>query len=191
MNRRSGRLVDVVGVKFRAWFNLKDNLVESSPIWDNPIQIRWAIINPRDNTGAESDITTGTNFFVSNDPVADDATDFPSTGNCFKYMNRKINTRRYGVLQERTFIISNDPAANNTRVNMRSKKFLTFYVPVKTQMKWGGTSGSSDYPNANIQFVYWFVAMGDKDTVQKFSTSQPFDFHYEKNIYFRNADILT
>lgn len=194
MNRRSGRLVDVVGVKFRAWFNLKENLVESSGIWDNPIQIRWAIINPRDNTGADTDITNGTNFFVSNDPASDDTTDFPKTptfGNCFKYMNRTINTRRYGVLQQGTFIISNDPAANNTRVNMRSKKFLTFYVPIKTQMKWPGTSTGGDYPNANVHFVYWYVAMGDKDTAQKFDTSQPFDFHYEKNIYFRNADILT
>lgn len=190
MNKRSGRLVDVVGVKFRAWFSLKENLVESSGIWDNPIQVRWAIINPRENTGADADITAGTNFFNSVDPGADDSVDFPATGNAFKYMNRKINTRRYGVLQEGTFIISNDPAANNTRVNMGAKKFLSFYVPIRTQMKWPGTSTGGDYPNANLHFVYWYVALGDKDTAQKFAASQPFDFHYEKINYFRNAEVL-
>lgn len=192
MNSRTGRLCDVIGVKFRAWFTLKTELVENSPIWDNPIQIRWAIINPQDNTGANSDISTGTNFFVSTDPGEDDTVNFPNTGTCFKYMNRKINTRKYGVLQEGSFLLSNDPAANNTRVDMKSKKFISFYVPIKRQMKWpnNGISDADAYPNANISFVWWFVKMGDKDTAQQFNTTQPMDWHYEHITYFRNADIL-
>ncbi len=191
MNVRTGRLVDVVGVKFRAWISLKDNLVESSVIWQNPIHMRWAIINPRENTGADIDITAGTNFFQSDDPGTDDANNFPTTGNAFKYMNRKINSRRYGVLQEGSFLISNDPAADNTRVAPRSKKFISFYIPIKRQMKWAGTSGSSDYPNANLHFVYWFVSMGDKDTAQKFAADAPCDFTYEHITYFKNPEVLT
>lgn len=193
MNTRTGRICDVSGVKFRAWFSLKDNLIESSGIWDNPIHIRWAIVNPRENTGEQADVTAGTNWFMSDNPGEDDTTDFPSTGNCFKYMNRKINTRRYGVLQEGTFLLANDPAASNTRVDMRSKKFLTFWLPIKRQMKWGnnGTLTQDAYPNANIHFVMWYVAMGDKDTAQKFSGSQPFDFTYERITYFKNAEVLS
>lgn len=191
MNMRTGRLVDVVGVKFRAWFSLKDNLIETSNIWQNPIQVRWAIINPRENTGEESDVTAGTNFFLSDDPAGDDATDFPAAANCFRYMNRKINRRKYGVLQEGTFLIQNDPAASNTRVNAGSKKFVSFYLPIKRQMKWANntTGVLGAYPNANLHFVYWFVSMGDKDTVQKFSDS-PFDFTHENITYFKNPEIL-
>lgn len=197
MNRRTGRLVDVIGVKFRAWFQLKQNLVDSSNIWKNPIHIRWAIINPKTNTGDISDITTGTNFFVADSPANEDAIDFPFTGNCFRYMNRKINPRRYGVIQEGTFLLGNDTDASQERVNMRSKKFMSFYVPIYRQMKWGNndTGINGRYPNANLYFVYWFVAMGDKDDAQKFplataGVDQPLDIHYEKITYFRNPDVL-
>jgi hypothetical protein len=192
MNRRNGRIADVVGVKFRAWFNLKQNIVESSSFWDRPIQIRWAIINPMENAGSEADITGGTNFFVATSPGSDDTEDFPTTGTAFDYMNRKINSRRYGVLQQGTFLISNDPAASNTRVNTRASKFIKFYVPLKRQMKWGNnlSGGENDYPNANIHFVFWYCQQGDKDTSQKWSTDSPFDFHYEHQTYFRTPDIL-
>lgn len=194
MNTRTGRLCDVIGVKFRAWVSLKDNLIESSQIWQNPIQVRWAIINPRENSGQITDITNGTNWFVSDSPASDDSTDFPAAGNAFRYMNRKINTRRYGVLQEGSFLLSNDPASNNTRVSPGSKKFISFYLPIYRQMKWGGngTGVQDKYPNANLHFVYWFVAQGDKDTAQKFGTGDtPIDFTYESMTYFRNAEVLT
>lgn len=193
MNARTGRLADVIGVKFRAWISLKSTFTEASEIFTDPIQVRWAIINPKENTGETTDISTGTNFFQSDSPAQDDATDFPATGNTFVYMNRKINQRRYGVLQEGSFLLSNDPASNNTRVAPRSKKFLSFYIPIYRQMKWGiNTAGETGYyPNANIHFVYWFTKQGDKDDAQAFSINQPFDFHYEHITYFRNPEILT
>ncbi|QUS52614.1 capsid protein [Mute swan feces associated circular virus 13] len=189
MNSRQGRLVDVTGVKWRCWISLKNNLIESSKIWDTPIQVRWALINPRENTGETTDVTTGTNFFVSDSPGADDATDFPAAENCFRYMNRKINTRRYGVLQEGSFLLSNDPSSTTTRVTPRSRKFLTLYVPIKRQMKWGDNS-TATYPNANIFFVYWFVAQGDKGTAKVYAADPPFDFTYEHVTYFRNPEVL-
>lgn len=198
MNCRTGRLCDVHGVKFRAWFSLKQPLVETSVIWDNPIQVRWAVINPKNNTGQDVDITAGTNWFMSDSPAVDDAADFPvgtaTVGaNCFRYMNRKINSRRYGVLQEGSFLLSNDPGATNTRVLPRAKKFISFYLPIKRQMKWSGIgTGTEDmFPNANLHFVYWFVKMGDKDDPQSYDSDQPFDFHNERITYFKNAEILT
>lgn len=192
MNTRVGRLCDVTGVKFRAWISLKSNIIESSVIWSDPIQVRWAVINPRENTGELTDVTNGNNFFMSDSPAADDTDNFPSTGNCFKYMNRKINSRRYGVLQEGSFLLSNDPAATNTRVNPRSKKFISFYVPIKRQMKWAnnGTATEDAFPNANIQFVWWFVKQGDKDTAQVYAANTPFDYHNERITYFKNAEAL-
>lgn len=194
MNCRTGRLVDVIGVKFRAWFQLKSQLSEASPVFQDPIQVRWAIINPRENSGNNSDVTTGNNFFQSDSPGTDDSTDFPLTGNAFKYMNRKINVRRYGVLQEGSFLLSNDPGSSDTRVAPTAKKFISFYVPVYRQMKWGDNDlgAGGYYPNANLHFVYWFVRMADKDTPQIFVSpiDQPFDFNYEHITYFRNPDIL-
>lgn len=190
MECRKGKLCDVIGVKFRAWISLKQNFPNNNVIWKNPLQIRWAIINPKDNTGAGTDIENGTNFFVSDDPVADDATDFPATGNCFRYMNHKINTRKYGILQEETFILSNDPASTESRVTSSSKKFISFYVPINRQMKWDSIETADKFPNANVHFVWWYVSLGDKDDAKKFDVSQPLDFHNERMTYFRNAEIL-
>lgn len=193
MDSRSGRLCDVVGVKFRAWISLKDNLVEGNQIWNNPIQVRWAVINPKNNTGQDEDILTGSNFFQATNPTVDDADDFPNSGNTFKYMNRKINTRRYGVLQQGSFILSNDPASTNTRVDVKSKKFISLWIPIKRQMKWPNTDlgVGGRYPNANLHFVWWYVSMGDKDSGQKFATGDtPIDFTREHVTYFRNAEVL-
>jgi hypothetical protein len=193
MDARSGRLCDVIGVKFRAWLSLKDNLVETNQIWNNPIQVRWALINPKDNAGVDTDITSGGNFFMATNPEVDDSNDFPATGNCFSYMNRKINTRKYGVLQQGTFILSNDPASTNTRVETKSKKFISLWIPIKRQMKWANTNVGSGgyYPNANIHFVFWYTTLGDKDTPQKFGSGDtPIDFTHEHVTYFRNAEVL-
>lgn len=192
MNVRNGRVSDVIGVKFRAWISLKQNIVQNSVIWNNPIQIRWAVMNPKENTGQDADITAGKNFFMSDSPNTDDAVDFPITGNCFRYMNRKINTRKYGVLQEGSFLLSNDPASTESRVTTNSKKFISFYVPIGRQMKWSnnGTSTADAFPNANLFFVWWFVSQGDPKLPQIFGGNTPFNFHDERITYFKNSDVL-
>lgn len=190
MNVRSGRLADVIGVKFRAWFKTKAQLIQSNTIWDQPIQVRWAIINPRTNTGAVTDITTA-NFFMSDAPGTDDAADFPTlNGTAFKFMNRKINTRQFGVLQEGTFLLSNDPAATDTRVDLSSRKFISFYVPIMRQMKWPSTTVGEIYPNANLHFVFWYCQQGSTTSGTNYTTDKPIEFMHENLTYFRNADAL-
>lgn len=194
MNRRTGRLAIVNGVKFRAWFSLK-NQAESSTKFNQPIQVRWAILNPADHTtGTILDVTLGNNFFISDSPASDDATDFPSTGVAFRYMNRKINQRKYGVVQEGTFILQNPVDSNNSRMDTRSKKLLTLWCPIKKQMKWpnNSTGSANRFPNANLYFVWWYCELGDNTTSVKFPTANdvPIEAYHETITYFKNPEVL-
>jgi len=193
MNRRAGRLAVVKGVKLRVWWTLK-NLSEASVKFDDPIQVRWAILNPKDQPlGTQSDVKD-TNFFISDSPSNDDATDFPPQGTCFRYMNRKINKRRYGVMQEGTFVIQNDVGSNNTRMDMRGKKFLSLWLPINRQMKWAinTTEPSGRFPNTNIYFCWWYCAMGDNTEASKYVgvNNVPIECLHERITYFKDADPL-
>jgi hypothetical protein len=183
MNRRQGRLANVTGVKLRMWFAIK-NQTESTAKLDTPITVRWAVLNPKENSGDVTDVNTS-NFFISADPGQDDATDFPSTGNSFRYMNRKINRRRFGVVQQGKFILSNDPASTNSRVDIGSRKLVNLWLPIRRQMKWGNNVDT--HPNTNLHFVFWYTQMGDKDTAQKFSGDGALDVHGEHVTYFRDS----
>lgn len=194
MNVRTGRLAIVKGVKFRAWFSIK-NQAESSNKLNQPLQIRWAILNPADHTtGTVLDVTLGNNFFISDSPGTDDATDFPSTGSCFRYMNRKINQRKYGVVQEGTFILQNPVDSNNSRMDTRSKKLLTLWCPIQKQMKWANTTTGANnrFPNANLYFVWWYCELGDNTSAPKFGTANdvPIELNHETITYFKNPDVL-
>lgn len=194
-DRRQGRICDVKGVKMRHWFSLK-NLVAGSNIHDTPLQVRWAVINPKENTGSALDITT-TNFFMADGGSGsgnDDAMNFPSAnGNCFKFMNRKINRRKFGVLQEGTFLLSNDVASNNSRVAPQSRKLLTLWIPVNKQMKWASNTAGSTLPTTNLYFVWWYCQEGDKDVGQKFGigsppSDTPIDHTRETVTYFKDSE---
>lgn len=193
MNVRHGRLANVTGVKYRIWFNLK-NQSEGSTKMNNPIQIRWAILNPKNQEfGSIADVST-TNFFINDTPTTDDASDFPSTATCFRLMNRKINVRQNGVVQEGTFILSNDPASNNTRMSMSSKKLLSLWCPINRQMKWpnNSTGAANRFPQSNLYFTYWFCELGDPTSSKKFPTANdaPFETIKESITYFKDADVL-
>lgn len=175
----------------RWWFSLK-NLTESSNIHDNPLQIRWAILNPRENTGNTTDIPTSNFFLNDGSASSEDAANFPSTGNCFKYMNRKINRRKMGVVQEGTFILGNQTDSNNSRMDVTSKKLLTLWIPINRQMKWGSNVVTAIEPTTNLYFVWWYCVEGDKDAPQKFGTgNQPMDVHYESITYFKDAALTS
>jgi len=191
LNVRHGRLVNVSGVKLRCWFQLK-NQAESSDKFNAPLTVRWAILNPRENNGA-TNLITGDNFFVSDAPTTDNSANFPSTGVSFNYMNRKINHRVQGVVKEGQFKIWNDPASNNSRVAVTSKKMLNFYIPIKKMMKWSNNNIDTEdaYPNTNLYFVYWYCNMGDNTVSQKYTTTNdaPMDVNAELITYFRNPKI--
>lgn len=145
---------------------------------------RWAILNPKENSGEGADVDTQ-NFFISPNPSEEEAVNFPSgNGNCFDFMNRQINRRRYGVMQQGKFILANDPASNNSRVSIGSRKFVNLWLPIRRQMKWANNVG--EYPNTNIQLIYWFCQMGDKDVGREF-TDGPLDMHGEAVTYFKDS----
>lgn len=189
MNARNGTLVDVLGVKFRAWIQFKD----LPAINLQPIQVRWAILNPKKNTGQTTDVSNGTDFFISDAPTQDTDVTFPASGTCFRYMNRKINTRSYGVLQEGSFLLTQRieqvGSVGAAGSGMRSKKFISTYIPIKRQMKWANNLVVTDYPEANIHFVWWYVQQGDSGQVKKYNDA-PLDYHYESITYFKNAEII-
>lgn len=182
MNARQGRLANVRGVKLRMWFNIK-NQAESSIKLNQPLMVRWCILNPKTNDGTVDSIETN-NFFISQDPGTEEAEDFPTTGNCFRYMNRKINRRKYGVLQQGKFILQNDVGSNNSRVNMQSKKAVNLWLPIRRQMKWG--NNIDDDPNSNIFFCWWYCEVGDKDDPKK-HTDSPIDMVAEAVTYFKDS----
>lgn len=183
MNSRQGRLANVRGVKLRIWFQLK-NQSEGAVKMNEPIMVRWAVLNPKTNDGTVDSIEEN-NFFISQDPQTEEAEDFPSTGNCFRYMNRKINRRKYGVLQQGKFIIQNDVDSNNTRVSMKSKKSVNLWLPVRRQMKWG--NNIDDDPNSNLFFVCWYCDAGDKDDPQRHAADGVMDIVGEKVTYFKDS----
>lgn len=185
MNSRQGRLANVRGVKFRCWFQLK-NQAESSTKVDSPIMVRWCILNPKENTGVTGDVGP-TNFFISVDPDQEEATDFPGTGTSFSYMNRQINRRQYGVMQQGKFVLHQDPASNNSRLGMGAKKNINLWLPIKRQMKW--PNNTTEEPNTNIYFCYWYCQMGDNTASRKFPTSNdaPLEMNFEAVTYFKDS----
>ena len=182
MNARQGRLANVRGVKFRAWFNLK-NQSEISDKLDVPIMVRWAILLPKDNQGLNGDVGPD-NFFISADPEGEEATDFSAAENCFGLQNRQINRRKYGVMQQGKFILSQNPASTNSRLGTHAFKALNLWLPVKRQMKW--SSNTVEFPNTNIYFVLWYTKLGDKNTGAQF-TDGPLEFHWEALTYFKDS----
>lgn len=188
-NTREHRIVNVRSVKIRKWFSFKPGILVVKPI-----TVRWAILNPRDNSGAgATDIAPGTDFFMSPDPGADPAENFPATGNVFQYMNRAINRRRYGVLKEGHFQLTPDPANNAvpTVADSTYQKFLSIYVPIRRQMKWPNNTTSS--PNANLYFVWWYTSTGDMESAQQYTSdpSVPLQTISEVTTYFKTTAAFT
>lgn len=182
MNSRQGRLANVRGVKLRMWFNLK-NQSEVSNKFDYPIMVRWAILNPKENTGELGDVGP-TNFFIGVDPDQEEATDFPGTGNCFQFQNRQINRRQYGVMQQGKFVLHQNPSSTSDRLGLGAQKSIYLWLPIKRQMKWA--SNVTETPNTNVYFVYWYTVKGDKDTARYF-TDGPIDMTAEAITYFKDS----
>jgi hypothetical protein len=187
INRRTGELCKVVGVKLRYWFKIKDSVTSLN----RPVQIRWAIINPKTQDGTSlTSLREPSDFFINVDPTNNMSQTFPATGTCFQYMNRKINREAYGVVKEGTFVMNLDPAGTSTARPGTSMKKLSVYIPIHRQLKWQGTiSGSAfSFPEQNLYFVWWFVQMGDTGTARLYTTATtPVEESHEKLVYFQNS----
>lgn len=148
--------------------------------------VRWCILNPKENTGEQGDIEPA-NFFIGVNPALEEAVNFEGTGTSFNYMNRQINRRKYGIMQQGKFILHQDPASNNSRLGMGTKKNVNLWLPIKRQMKW--PNNTVDTPNTNIHFVYWMCELGDNTAGKKFSTDNdsPLEVNFEAVTYFKDS----
>jgi len=173
----------------RIWWYLKSQLVEGTSVWQDPIQVRWAVLLPKNNEGFDTIATD--KFFVNNGRTDEgDAMPFVDNANCFLYMNSKINKREFGVLQEGQFLLSNDAASTSTRVAPTSKKMLSIYVPIKKQVEFAQLDAltGSEYPTTNAYFVWWFCKQGDGSVTKQFASGDtPIDHHWEYVSYFKDA----
>lgn len=196
---RKSHLVNVKGVKLNLWFQPPEAADPTFPATASPIQVRWAIINPKTNNGAAG-ISTN-EFFMEPNPSDELTSDFPGSGNSFAFMNRKINREFYGVLKEGHFILKPDPGnvqittanTTNSATWMRSSsqmKNIKCWVPVKRQMKF--EDDAATHPQQNIYFVWWYCKLGDQTTVTRYAA--PFvavTEHHQKTVFFTNAKLYS
>lgn len=196
INKRRGQLVNVKGVKLDHFWVIKPNTAANeSTAW--PLQVRWAVINPKDNDGALSIPNPPPEFFIAKDPEGQMSQDFPTTGSYFQFMGRKINREKYGVLAEGSFIIKQDNqpsqsvATNPTELTYRityNKMYhrLRVWIPINRQMKWADNTGAN--PETNIYLCWWYCAYGDDRTERIFeSNDTPIKHFGEQTVYFSNA----
>jgi len=190
-NTRKGRIVNVRGVRFNWICKWKDGHPTNEPI-----QVRWAIVNPKNNTGQTSDVTDGTNWWVSLNPANEYATDFSGTADHFDLMTRSINRKRFGVLKEGTFLLGPaETGAGDGRTTYKQQKIINTYVRINQQMKWGSNENDTDekaYPNANIHFVFWYCKRGTLDTTKSFTTSTnvPIETRAQITTFFKTTNAL-
>jgi len=191
INTRKASLVRVKGVKFRAWFKFISGVGAGAdaPVYKEPLQVRWALLNPKNNDGLST--VSDVDFLITANPTADQATNFPTSGRSFTYMSRKINREQFGVLKEGSFIL--DPGAQVAKtttagpgVPLSGHKFINLYVPINRQMKWANDAAT--HPEQNVYFVYWYTTLGDENSAAKFiTTNNPLVCSYEHITYFTNS----
>ncbi len=162
INARRGQLILCRGIKVKMWFKLK-----SPDTNKQPVQIRWAVIKPKDDQGGALQ-TNPADFFINADPANEMSKDWQSNQKAFFYHNRKINRDLWGVVKEGSIILSNafgEPATGDIFSTHAYKK-LNFYVPIMRQMKFdqNATTDAAELPDQNLQFCYWFCPMGDRTT---------------------------
>lgn len=194
MTKREHRMVNVRGVALRKFFVIK-------PAFDfnRPITVRWAVLNPKENSGQVADINN-IDFFMSKNPTTEETGDFLDGQNLtvnmdwFDAMTRPINKRKYGVLREGYFTLSPDSAGLIDRKNPKQQKYLKLYLPIHKQMKWASNSTTLEagFPEANLFFVYWYCFKGDLDASATGYTMDakatiPFETKHEITTYFRTA----
>lgn len=193
ISQRRGDLVNVKGVKLRMWFRFQSDVgLDAKFTW--PYQIRWAIVNPKNNNGGT--FVPSSDFFIANNPTTKVSRDFPGTGNWFDYMTEKINREEYGVLQQGSFIMAKDTTQTVSgtvtyKSDRQGWKLLDIWVPINKQMKFNSTT--SAFPDVNLYFVWWFDIMGYDGTAQVFTTlaGSPLEQFHMKKIYFSNSAMYT
>lgn len=189
-NTRNGRLVNVRGVRFQWICKWKDGQTTNEPI-----QVRWAIINPKINTGTPTDVSSNDNWWVSLNPGNEYAENYTSSSDHFDLMTRSINPKLYGVLKEGKFLLGPaETGSGDGRTTFKQQKMIQTYIKLNQQMKWGsnGTTEAENYPNANIHFVWWYCKKGTLEFTQSFTTEAniPIESRAQITTFFKTTNGL-
>lgn len=182
INCRKGQLCNVRGVKLNMWFRMRPDEI------NNPLQVRWAILSPKEQTGNALNAAPQ-DFFINPDPANEMSKDWQATGNAFKYMNRKINREQFGVVKEGTFILSSVGAPDVTVFSPKAFKKIKMYIPIARQMKFdqNAFTDEAQYPNSNLYFCVWYCDLADRTTAADAALN--LDWFGELTTYFHNSDM--
>jgi len=183
INCRNDNLINVSGVRIRRtfWFHDVDESLKKMAI-----RVRWALINPKTNDGAATfDISQ---FFRARNPVDSPYVPFTTgNGDAYDYQSSKINSEEFGVLKEGSFELRTDPAG--MRYDRSAIKLLDVWVPIKRQLEF--TDNTTEWPEENIYFVYWYTALNDAGTDKGFTGLGAALASYGENItYFTNSRLF-
>lgn len=200
INTRRGDYCNVKGVKLRTWFRLNNLLKADDPAFTYPLQVRWAVINPKNNNGGISVPTS--DFFVKRSPTTTIYRDFPGTGTWYDFMTEKINREEYGVLKEGSFMMGKNAGQSQVLSSTYPRmtdpgnvKMIDIWIPIRKQMKFNSTA--SQVPDVNLYFVWWYCALADSTQSQIFpggdppNVQHPIQEMHEKKIYFTNAAVYS
>lgn len=196
-NTRNKRFCYVRGVKLRWWIKIKDQYTSTTGTtgdknWDqySPLQVRWAIISPKTNTGQTTDVSAGTDFFINPETTTEAYKDFPSTGVNVEYINRRIARDNYGVVTEGSFVLEPSSSGTASVKHGYQAKMINKWIPINKVMEWetNSTGPGDDEPLTNLYMVMWYVSKHDLTEPQLFPTSgaTPIEHYFERTCYFRN-----
>jgi len=200
LNKRSGKNVNVKGVKFAINFQLNNTFSDNAGGqlgqkttnigFFEPIKVRWAVVNPKDQV-ADTPFNNAAppDFFVSKNPTGTSMTEnFPPEGSHWQLLSRKINREKYNVLKEGAFMLHNqheqDTNTNFARVSPTSFKMIRVYIPIKKQMQFNSAGGNPEY---NMYFIFWYCRANVGTGVANFSAIPAIEYNSEKTTYFRNS----
>lgn len=184
INARNDVLVNVKSIRIRRWFFL--NLLVGGARDAQPISVRWAVINPKENNGGPG--VTTSQFFRGRNPTTTPYVAFP-TGNadCFDLLSSKINTEEFGVLKEGKFEMEINPEA--FRNSGKQTKMIDIHIPLGRQLEFGSNTAPADkFPEENMYFVWWYCATVDPGTAKLFGGANAILSSFGENqVFFTNS----
>lgn len=196
INRRRSNLVNVQGIRVRYQFKIKDTLAVDEVGLRQPLLVRWAIINPKDNDGSDKSADQPNDWFISRDPG--EQMDLPMNTNhrYFTYAQSPINKMKYGVVKEGKFLLSAVQTRDNAAdFKTASSKTVAFNIPIKKQMKFdvNANDPGDDRPETNLYMVYWYTRYNEFNSGVTFNAtatrSVPIETLHETSMYFTNGKL--
>lgn len=188
MTSRNGKYCDVYGVTWRAIWKIKDSFDQLLPL-----TIRWAILNPKENSGDTTDVPT-TAFFESRSHDSNLYDNFDAYNDWPSLMDTPIFKDRYGVVQEGNFTLDPHTSGTATVKGYHQERYMKKFIPIRKRMEWSSNNAvaGSEHPQQNLFFVWWYCSRCDITGTKKYTSQAtvPIEFYHERTTYFRDSKLL-